>query len=96
MSLHVDPPSRPDPDEERRLRTQASRVEYRPKPGRASLATRSLACPSCSMPVELTESVGWTEPLACAFCEGVAPTRAWVRERGWPEVVVNARLDQSG
>ena len=44
------------------------------------------------MPIRLTASVGWHEPIVCAFCETQAPTREFVQDRGWPEVDLIARL----
>jgi hypothetical protein len=84
--------ARPDPDHEERLRSTAARVEIRPAASTAQLAIRSLACPSCGVPIALDGPVGWREPIACAFCEQSAPTRAFVREQGWPQVDVIARL----
>jgi hypothetical protein len=44
------------------------------------------------VPIALDGPVGWHEPIACAFCEQSAPTRAYVRREGWPQVDVIARL----
>ena len=87
-----DPISRPDPERDERLRATAGQVEIRPRARVAYLATRSLACPECGMPISLAGPVGWGEPIACAFCEQIAPTRDFLRPQGWPEVDLIARL----
>ena len=87
-----DPGARPDPEREERLRASASRVEIRPAQRAAHLAVRSLACPTCDMPLALAGPVSWHEPIGCPFCDGWAPTREYVREQGWPEVDLIARL----
>jgi len=92
MALQFDPAARPDPEREYRLRGSAARVEIRPAVRVAHLATRSLACPSCGLPLALTAPVRWREEIACAFCEETAPTAAYVRRTGWPEVDVIARF----
>ena len=92
MALHLDPHSQPDPERDDELRAQGAQVEIRPASRVAHLAMRSLACPSCGVPVALTETVGWDEPIACAFCEEAAPTREFVQEQGWPRVELRARL----
>jgi hypothetical protein len=92
VALHLDPNSRPDPEREDELRANAARVELRPSERVARLAVRSLACPSCAVPVAISGPVGWNELIACAFCEAAAPTREYVREEGWPQVELIARL----
>jgi hypothetical protein len=92
MALQFDPAARPDPELESRLRGSAARIEIRPAVRVAHLATRSLACPGCAMPLELTEPVRWRDRLACPFCERVAPTGDFVQRQGWPEVDVIARF----
>ncbi len=87
-----DPSARPDPEREERLRASAARVEIRPSTRTAHLAVRSLACPECDVPIRLSSPARWDESLACAFCEAEAPTREFVRERGWPQVNLVARL----
>jgi hypothetical protein len=87
-----DPGAKPDPEREERLRANAARVEIRPSERIAQLAVRSLACPACEMPLALSGSVGWHEEIACAFCESLAPTRDFIRDRGWPEVDLVARI----
>jgi len=92
VSFHLDPSARPDPEREERLRATAARVELRPSERVARLGVRSLACPACGIPVAIPEPVGFSEVIACAFCEGAAPVREYVRDRGWPEVELIARL----
>ena len=92
MALHLNPNSQPDPEREDELHANAARVELRPSARVARLAVRSLACPSCGVPVALSGPVGWDEPIACAFCEAAAPARDYVREEGWPRVELIARL----
>jgi hypothetical protein len=87
-----DPISRPDPERDERLRATAGQVEIRPRSRTAYLATRSLACPVCGMPISLAAPVSWNEEIACAFCEQVAPTRDFLQPEGWPEVDLIARL----
>jgi hypothetical protein len=92
MALYLDPIGRDDPEREQRLKGTAGQVEVRPAKRAAHLATRSLACPDCGMPIALGGPVSWHEAIACAFCEGVAPTRDYLRQQGWPEVDLIARL----
>ncbi|MDP9187620.1 MAG: hypothetical protein M3O25_00035 [Actinomycetota bacterium] len=94
MSL-FDPSARPDPEREQRLRAAASRVEIRPARRRLPLAVRSLACPECEMPLRIGGPVSFSELIACGFCEAVAPGRDFLREQGWPQVQLVARLDTS-
>jgi hypothetical protein len=92
MALHLDPAARPDPERDDRHRATTARVEIRPARSIAHLATRSLACPSCGVPIVLSASVGWHEEIACAFCEGSAKTRDYVQELGHPQVALIARI----
>ena len=92
MALHLDPYSQPDPEREDELRAHGARVELRPSERVARLAVRSLACPACGVPVTISSPAGWDEPIACAFCEAAAPTREYVREHGWPQVELIARI----
>ena len=92
MALQFDPSARPDPELEQRLRSSAARVEIRPAVRSAHLGVRSMACPECGVPVALSAPVGWSEPIACAFCESTAPTSAYVQRHGFPAVDVVARL----
>ena len=86
------PISQPDPDRDERLLANGTRVEIRPQQRVAHLATRSLACPACGVPVAIDRPIAWSEDIVCAFCDSVAPTRAYVREQGWPPVSLIARL----
>jgi hypothetical protein len=88
----LDPSSQPTPEREERLRANTTRLEIRPAVRAAHLATRSLACPGCGMPIVLAAPVGFDEPVACVYCEGIAPTRDYLRDHGWPEVDLIARL----
>ncbi len=88
----LDPHSMPDPEREDELRANGAQIELRPSNRVAELAVRSLACPSCGVPVTITAPVGWNERIACAFCEASAETREYVREEGWPQVRLIARL----
>jgi hypothetical protein len=92
MALHLDPSGQPDPEHEERLRASAARVEIRPATRLAHLGTRSLACPYCGVPIALSRPVGWSEEIACAFCEGSAVTAEYVQREGWPRVDVIARF----
>jgi hypothetical protein len=86
-------PSEPAPGErDERLHGSAARIEIRPASRVAHLGVRSLACPSCGVPLAIATPVGLREEIACAFCEGTAPARAFMREAGWPEVDVIARM----
>jgi hypothetical protein len=92
MALHLDPYAQPDPERDDELRAHGAQVEIRPASRVAHLAMRSLACPSCGVPVSLSGPIGWDEHIACAFCEETAPTREFVQEQGWPRVELRARL----
>ena len=87
-----DPSARPDPQRDERLRATTTHVEIRPSERTAHLAVRSLACPSCGVPVAIDTPIGLSEVIACAFCEESAPTREYVRDWGWPRVDLVARL----
>jgi hypothetical protein len=91
MSMHVDPSAVPEPERDRFGGT-AARVEIRPAIRVAHLGRRALSCPSCGFPLAISHPVSILEPLACAFCDGVAPGRAYLADGGWPEVDVIARL----
>ena len=92
VALHLDPYSQPDPEREDELRANGARIDLRPSQRVARLAVRSLACPSCGVPVAIPGPVGWSEPIACAYCESSAPTREYLREHGWPRVELIARI----
>jgi hypothetical protein len=86
VGLFYDPASNLDPERDERLRAAAARVEIRPAERAAWLGMRSLACPECDMPL------AFSDMIACAFCETVAPTREFIRENGWPAVDLIARI----
>lgn len=88
----LDPHSVPDPEREDELRANGAQIELRPSSRVAELAVRSLACPSCGVPVTIDAPVGWNERIACAFCESSAETREYVRDEGWPRVRLIARF----
>jgi len=92
VGVFFDPASTPDPERDERLRATAARVELRPAERAAWLGVRSLACPECGVPIALSGPVGWGEQIACAFCETAAPTREFIRDHGWPEVDLIARI----
>jgi hypothetical protein len=88
--LFFDPSTTPDPERDDKLR--AARVELRPAERAAWLGTRSLACPNCDVPIALSGRVGFSDEIACAFCETTAPTRDFIRDQGWPAVDLIARI----
>jgi hypothetical protein len=92
MALHLDPDRHLDPEREERQRARAARIHYRPAARIARVGRRALACPSCGLPLAIRDSVGLFELVACGFCEGVAPTREYLRDEGWPGVELIARL----
>jgi hypothetical protein len=92
VALHLDPHSQPDPERDEELQGNGAQIEIRPSSRVAELAVRSLACPSCGVPVQISAPVSWNERIACAFCESSAETRDYVREEGWPRVRLIARL----
>jgi hypothetical protein len=87
-----DPTGRPDPERDERQGANPTHVEIRPAERTAHLAVRSLACPSCGVPVTIEGPVGFSEVIACAFCEEAAPTREYLRDWGWPRVNLVAKL----
>jgi hypothetical protein len=93
MAFYLDPSARPDPSREERERATPGRIELRPAQRVAVLGKRSLACPACEMPLAISATLSWSEPVACPFCDEVAPTRSFIRAHGWPEVRLVARLD---
>ena len=92
MGIFYDPASNPGPERDERLSAVAGRVELRPAERAAWLGTRSLACPGCDMPIAISGPIGFTDEIACAFCETTAPTREFLRGQGWPEVDLIARI----
>jgi hypothetical protein len=90
--MFFDPSANQDPEREDKLRAAAARVEIRPAEKAAWLGMRSLACPECDMPLALSGPVGYSDVIACAFCETAAPTREFIRENGWPAVDLIARI----
>lgn len=88
----LDPHSVPDPEREDELRANGAEIEIRPTARVAELAIRSMACPSCGVPVSITSSVGWNQLLACDFCSSAAETREYLQDEGWPKVRLIARL----
>ena len=92
MGLHLDPGAIPDPERDERQRGIAGRIELRPASRVAELGPRSLACPGCGLPVRIAQPVAVGDALVCGFCDGVAPTREYLRDTGWPEVDLVARL----
>ncbi len=88
----LDPHSMPDPEREDELRANGAEIEIRPAQRTAHLAVRSLACPECGVPVGIDRPVSWSEEIACAFCEAVAPVSDFVQTDGWPRVDLIARL----
>jgi hypothetical protein len=92
MAMFYDPATTPDPERDERLRAAAARVELRPAERAAWLGVRSLACPTCDVPIAISGTVGFSDEIACAFCETTAPTREFIREQGWPAVDLIARI----
>ena len=92
MPLHLDPGEFGDAEREEREGGVPARLELRPAQRVAHLATRSLACPCCGVPIAIAAPVSFRETLACAFCEGSAPARDFLQPHGWPQVDVIARL----
>ena len=90
--FYFDPTGRPDPDREAR-KGIAGRLEIRPQSRTAELGIRGLACPECDMPLGVSSPLPWNGSAECPFCFAVAPTRSFIRETGWPEVRLVARLD---
>lgn len=44
------------------------------------------------MPIAINGAVGFSDVIACAFCETTAPTREFLRDQGWPSVDLIARI----
>jgi hypothetical protein len=44
------------------------------------------------MPIAISGPVGFSDLIACAFCETTAPTRDFIRDQGWPAVDLIARI----
>lgn len=91
MASFLDPGARSDPNRDERA--APGRIELRPARKVALLGARSLACPSCEMPLTISQSLNWSEPVLCPFCDEVAATRDFIRRHGWPEVRLVAKLD---
>jgi hypothetical protein len=92
VGLFYDPASTPGPERDERLSAAAGRVELRPAERAAWLGVRSLACPECGVPIAISGPVGFSDMIACAFCETAAPTSEFIRDQGWPAVDLIARI----
>ena len=90
--MFYDPASSQDPERDERLRAAAARIELRPAGRTAGLGVRSLACPNCDVPIAIPGRIGFSDEIACAFCETSAPAREFIRDQGWPAVDLIARL----
>jgi hypothetical protein len=89
--FYMDPTGRPDPDREVR-KGIAGRFELREQRRAAVLGVRGIACPACDMPLSVAAPLVWDQLATCPFCDGVAPTREFIRDHGWPEVELVARF----
>jgi hypothetical protein len=77
VALHLDPHSdRP----EHRLRGEAVEAEeLRPAADSATLATGSMICPSCELPIAVGAGVPAISRLQCPFCDHSGEARAFLR-----------------
>lgn len=77
MALHLDPEQhRP----EKRIAGDAvERQELRPASAAAALATGSMICPDCELPIAVDEALPAAVPIACPFCDYAAPARSFLR-----------------
>ncbi len=77
MALHLDPDQhRP---EKRLTGEEISREELRPASAAASLATGSMICPECELPISVGTPLPAASTLACPFCDHAAPARTFLR-----------------
>jgi hypothetical protein len=44
------------------------------------------------VPIAISGPVGFSDVIACAFCETAAPTSQFIRDQGWPAVDLIARI----
>jgi hypothetical protein len=44
------------------------------------------------VPIAISEPVGFSDEIACAFCETTGPARDFIRDQGWPAVDLIARI----
>ena len=92
VGLFFDPATTPDPERDDKLR--AAQVELRPAGAAAWLGLRSSPVPSVA-PIAISAPVGFSDVIACAFCETAAPTREFIRDQGWPAVDLIARTTEA-
>jgi hypothetical protein len=61
-----------------------------------TLGTGALACPSCDVPIVMTDPIGITALMRCPFCREIHPARSFLRldrtDTGLNDVRVTARI----
>jgi hypothetical protein len=95
MALHLDPHEHRR--EERQTRTGVEYPELRPTSAGALLASGSMICPSCELPIAIRSAVPATSHLVCPFCDHHDEARSFlrpdVRDTGSNRVDLVARID---
>lgn len=77
MALHLDPDHH---GPQKRLGGErVEREELRPASAASALATGSMICPTCELPIAVGAALPAASPIACPFCDHTAPARAFLR-----------------
>jgi hypothetical protein len=77
MALHLDPH---DHRPEERMRGAGIEAEdYRPATTAATLATGSMICPQCELPIAVGTGLPATSYLICPFCDHAGEARSFLR-----------------
>ena len=77
MALHLDPFEHRREDERRAESIEAE--EVRPATAGAVLATGSMICPGCELPIGVGTGVPAISELACPFCDHAGEARDFLR-----------------
>ncbi len=77
MALHLDPYEHRSEND---LRAQGIEAEHvRPATDATRLATGSMICPACELPIAVEAALPATRDLACPFCDHTDEARAFLR-----------------
>lgn len=77
MALHLDPEHHGP--EKRSEGDRIEREELRPASAATALATGSMICPACELPIAVGTALPAADPMSCPFCDHTAPARAFLR-----------------
>ncbi|MEX0992436.1 MAG: hypothetical protein WDZ37_00405 [Solirubrobacterales bacterium] len=85
-----------DGEEERRSHTSEPYIPFRRQRPSDRLASGSLRCPTCDVPIVTTSAIPFTARMRCPFCRSIHPVRGFVQigvhDTGLNAVELRARL----